>query len=385
MIQIIDTTKELKTFCKKLEKQPFITVDTEFMREKTYYPILCLIQVACADEKLAACIDPLAPDMDLSALLDIMKNEKVLKVFHSARQDLEIFYQLMNELPSPLFDTQVGAMVCGLGESVSYHGLVSHFLGVDLDKSSRVTDWSARPLLEKQIDYAMGDVTYLVQIYEKMIAQLHAQNRTDWVKDEMKAVINPALYDVNPMDAWHRLKPASTQGKYLAVLQAVCAWREERAMYLNRPRRHILRDETVLELAALAPQTTDDLKHFRGKLSLKSEQINEILNAIQIAVNLPDNEQPKLLRDKTLTPAEQAVKEILRLLLTIISSDLGVAAKLIASSEDLGKMAKASKADVPAMSGWRFEVFGQKAMAFKDGKLSLSFDKKTKRIIFENR
>ena len=385
MTFIIDSTKELKAFCKKLEKQTFITVDTEFMREKTYYPIVCLIQIACADEKLAACIDPLAPDMDLSPLLDVMRNEKILKVFHSARQDLEIFYQLMNELPAPLFDTQVGAMVCGLGESVSYHGLVSHFLGIDLDKSSRVTDWSVRPLLEKQIEYAMGDVTYLVQIYEKMIAQLHAQNRTDWVKDEMKAVVNPALYDINPMDAWHRLKPASTQGKYLAVLQAVCAWREERAIALNRPRRHIMRDEIILELAALAPQTTEDLKHFRGKLSLKSEQINEILNAIQTAIALPENQQPKLIKEKALTPSEQAVKEILRLILTIISSDLGVAAKLIASSEDLGKMARSSKADVPAMSGWRFDIFGQQAMAFKDGKLALAFDKKTKHIIFENR
>ena len=385
MTLIIETTKELKAFCKKLEKQAFITVDTEFMREKTYHPVLCLIQVACADENLAACIDPLAPDIDLSALLAIMKNEKILKVFHSARQDLEIFYQLMNELPSPLFDTQIGAMVCGLGESVSYHGIVRHFLNIDLDKSSRVTDWSARPLLEKQIEYAMGDVTYLAKIYEKMIAQLEEQNRTDWVNDEMNSLSDTALYDINPLDAWHRLKPASTQGNYLAVLQAVCAWREERAVNLNRPRRHIMRDETVLELAALAPQTTEDLTHFRGKLSLKSEQINEILETIKVALCLPESQQPKLIKDKTLTPAEQAVKEILRLLLTVISSDLGVAAKLIASSDDLGKMACSSKADVPAMSGWRFEVFGKKAMDFKDGKLALVFDKKTKHIVFENR
>ena len=385
MTSIIETTKELKAFCKKLEKQAFITVDTEFMREKTYFPILCLIQIACPDEKLSACIDPLASDIDLSPLFSIMKNEKVLKVFHSARQDLEIFYQLMNELPSPLFDTQVGAMVCGLGESVSYHGIVNHFLGLDLDKSFRVTDWSARPLLAKQIEYAMGDVTYLVKIYEKMTAQLDSQGRTDWVKDEMKALVNPEIYKPNPTEAWHRLKPASTQGKYLSVLQAICAWREERAILLNRPRKHIMRDEMVLELAALAPQTPEDLKHLRGKLSVKSEQITEILNAIQMALALPEKEQPALVRAKSLTPAEQGVKEILRLLLTIICSDLGVAQKLIASSDDLGKMACSSKADVPAMKSWRFDVFGQKAMAFKEGKLSLSFDKKAKRIVFENR
>ena len=385
MFSIIETTKDLKSFCKKLEKQPFITVDTEFIREKTYFPILCLIQIACPDKKLAACIDPLASEMDLSPLLAVMKNENILKVFHSARQDLEIFYQLMNELPSPVFDTQIGAMVCGLGESVSYHGIVNHFLGLDLDKSSRVTDWSDRPLSDKQIEYAMGDVIHLVQIYEKMLDQLQAQKRIEWLKDEMKTVVEPEIYQPNPMEAWHRLKPASTQGKYLAVLQAVCAWREERAILLNRPRRHVMRDEMLLELAALAPQTQEDLKHLRGKLSVKSEQINEILNVIQAALSLPEKEQPILVREKSLTPAEQGVKEILRLLLTIISSDLGVAPKLIASSDDLGKMARSSKADVPAMKGWRFDVFGQKAMAFKDGKLNLAFDKKTKRIFFENR
>ena len=201
----------------------------------------------------------------------------------------------------------------------------------------------------------------------------------------MKALVNPEIYKPNPAEAWHRLKPASTQGKYLSVLQAICAWREERAILLNRPRKHIMRDEMVLELAALAPQTPEDLKHLRGKLSVKSEQITEILNAIQIALALPEKEQPALVRAKSLTPAEQGVKEILRLLLTIICSDLGVAQKLIASSDDLGKMACSSKADVPAMKSWRFDVFGQKAIAFKEGKLSLSFDKKTKRIIFENR
>ena len=192
---IIDTTKKLREFCKKIEKQPFIAVDTEFMREKTYYPIVCLIQIAAADTDLAACIDPIADDLDLTPLLDVMKNENVLKVFHSGRQDLEIFYQLMDALPTPVFDTQIGAMVCGLGESISYHGIVQHFLGLDLDKSSRGTDWSVRPLLEKQIQYAMGDVIHLVRVYEKIIDQLKEQNRLEWVSAAEGAKLAATMND----------------------------------------------------------------------------------------------------------------------------------------------------------------------------------------------
>jgi len=386
MIQVINTTKELKAFCKKWKKQPFITVDTEFLREKTYFSVLCLIQIGCLEEDLCACVDPLQEDMDLSALLELMKNKKVLKVFHSARQDLEIFYQLMQQLPTPVFDTQIGAMVCGLGENVSYHNIVHHYLGVDLDKSSRITDWSVRPLSEKQIVYAMGDVTYLAKVYDAMQKQLQENGRTSWVSEEMDALLCDDLYNPNPDMAWHRLKPASTQGRYLSVLQALCAWREAKAIEHNRPRRYILRDEQVLELAALCPQKMDDFKRLRGKsISENSSQAEQILQVVSNALNLPPEQHPHFVREKTLTPAEQAIKEVLKLLLNVISCNLGVASKLIASSDDLSKMASSSKPDILAMKGWRFDVFGQKAMEFKKGRLSLAFDKKTNSVIFENR
>lgn len=380
MTEKIDSTKELKAFCKKLSKQKVIAVDTEFLREKTYHPVVCLIQIAT--DKMDACIDPLAPDMDLTPLLDVMKNENVLKVFHAARQDLEIFFELMGQLPAPLFDTQVGAMVCGLGESVSYHGLVSHFLKVELDKSSRITDWSVRPLSDEQLKYAAADVVYLIKVYHLMRERLEQNGRLSWVEDEMQALSNPALYAFAPNEAWKRLKPPSHKPRYLALLRAVCAWREEKAAEQNKPRRRIMRDETLIELAALAPKTPDDFKHLRSGCSLKTAAMEEIIARIADAKALPDAELPCLPEKRFLNSSEQAIKEMLQLLLNLISSDLGVAPKLIASSEELAQMAISDDADVPAMHGWRYAEFGQKAMAFKHGALACSFDAKHKKIKF---
>ncbi len=387
MILNIKTKEQLKDFCAQLEKQPFIAVDTEFLREKTYRSVLCLVQVAAPDESLSACIDPLATNMDLSPLLKIMNDPKILKVFHSARQDLEIFYDLMGCVPAPLFDTQVGAMVCGLGDCVSYQSVVNHYLGIDLDKSSRVTDWSFRPLSEKQLSYALADVTYLVKVYEKMTAELSEKKRQGWVIDEMQALCDPALYEVRPMDAWQRLKPASTSSDYLAVLQAISAWREQQAADLNKPRRHIMRDEMVLDLAALAPTSVEDFARLRSKgaISGNSPLAQEIIAIVKRALMLPEDMRPHFEREKSLTPDQHTIKEMLRLLLSVISTDIGVAPRIIASGEDLEHMARDDNADIPAMKGWRFEVFGQKAEAFKAGRLMMFFNPKTKRIAFQER
>ena len=386
MVLKIETTKALKSFCSEIKKQPFIAVDTEFVRQKTYRAILCLIQIA-SPNGLSACIDPLSEELDLGPLLKIMKDKKIIKVFHSARQDLEIFYELMKNLPKPLFDTQVAAMVCGLGENVSYHNIVHHYLNLDLDKSSRATDWRARPLTEKQLDYAVADVTHLVKVYEKIIQELKQKNRNNWVDDEMNALLNTDLYAANPMDMWKRLKPASTKPEYLAVLQALCAWREKKAVKINRPRPHILRDEVILDLAALSPTSLKDFDHLRSKKEFppKHEYALEVIKVIKKALALPEGKMPHLEKEKTLTPDQHSVKEILKLLLCVVSDQIKVAPKIIASSEELSFLAREEKPNIRAMSGWRYDVFGKKAIAFKNGKLSLSFDPQTKQVFFSEK
>ena len=382
MVLKIETTDALKSFCAELKRHPFITVDTEFVRQKTYHAILCLVQIAAPDGT-AACIDPLAPGLDLKPLLDVMKNDNILKVFHSARQDLEIFYDLMDDLPKPVFDTQIGAMVCGLGESVSYHNIVHHYLGLDLDKSFRETDWSARPLAEKQLSYALADVTHLVKVYEKMTVEIKEKNRENWIKEETDALLCPDLYKPQPMEMWKRLKPTSTKPEYLAVLRALCAWREEMAIKKNRPRRHILRDEIILELAALSPTKESDFEHFKSKkeFSVQHEYAPQVIEIIKKALSQPKEDMPSLEKEKPLTSSQHAVKEMLRLLLTIVSDQYGVAPKIIASSEDLDELARSNK-NSRIMSGWRYEIFGKKAVDFKKGLLALTFDPTTKQMVF---
>ena len=382
MVLKIETNGALKSFCAELKKQPFIAVDTEFIRQKTYHAILCLVQIATPDGT-AACIDPLAPDLDLKPLLSIMKDKKVLKVFHSARQDLEIFYDLMGNLPNPVFDTQIGAMVCGLGESISYHNIVHHYLGLDLDKSFRETDWSARPLAEKQLSYALADVTHLVKVYEKMMVEIKEKKRESWIEEETNTLLCPDLYKPQPMEMWKRLKPTSSKPEYLAVLRALCAWREEMALKKNRPRRHILRDEIILDLAALSPTKESDFEQFKSKkeFSAQHEYAQQIMELIQKALSLPKDQMPELEKEKPLTSSQHAVKEMLRLLLTIVSDQYGVAPKIIASSEDLDELARSNK-NSRIMSGWRYEIFGKKAEAFKKGLLALTFDPATKQMVF---
>src|SRR5215813_12946313 len=360
-MKLITTTDELAAFCKPLAATEFIAVDTEFMRERTYWPKLCLAQVAGPDE--AAAIDALAEGIDLSPLDELMANQKVLKVFHAARQDLEIFYLRMNKVPAPLFDTQVAAMVCGHGEAASYESLATKLAKARIDKSSRFTDWSRRPLSERQITYALSDVTHLRVVYEKLRRQLEKSGRLPWISEEMAVLNDPGTYRADPEMAWRRLKPRGASPRLLGVLREVAAWRERTAQRIDIPRQRLLRDEQLLEIASHAPKTVEELAMTRGlgRGFAEGWQGRE----------LPDSELPT--RDK---PPEQlrapgAVVDLLRTLLRLKAEQAGVAARLVASADELDRMA-AGKRDVHALTGWRKEIFGDDALALIEGRLALS-------------
>lgn len=368
----ITTTDELAQFCASLATTEYVTVDTEFMRETTYWPKVCLIQLAGPDE--ARVIDPLAEGLDMEPLFALLRNKAVLKVFHAARQDLEIFTKLMGEVPSPLFDSQVAAMVCGFGDQVSYEQLVAKLAGAQVDKSSRFTDWARRPLTEKQVVYALGDVTHLRKIYEKLNAKLQKSGRVEWLADEMALLADPATYEVAPDNAWRRLKPRTTKGEYLAVLQAVCAWREIEARNRDIPRQRIIRDETVMEIAAHPPRAADDLERMRGlsKGFAEGKMGTGLLAAIAAKLASPKDTWPTLEREPELPRGIGPLVELLKVLLKLKCDAHDVAQKLLANSSDLDKIAADDNADVPALQGWRREMFGNDALRLKHGELALA-------------
>lgn len=368
----ITSTEELARFCASLATTPYVTVDTEFMRETTYWPKVCLIQLAGPDE--ARVIDPLAEDLSLEPLFALLRNKAVLKVFHAARQDLEIFTKLMGEVPSPLFDSQVAAMVCGFGDQVSYEQLVAKLAGAQVDKSSRFTDWARRPLTEKQVVYALGDVTHLRRIYEKLNAKLQKTGRVEWLADEMALLADPATYEVAPENAWKRLKPRTTKGEYLAVLQAAAAWREVEARNRDIPRQRIIRDETMMEIAAHPPKSADDLERMRGlsKGFAEGKMGQGLLAAITAKLASPKDTWPVLEREPELPRGIGPLVELLKVLLKMKCDDHDVAQKLLANSSDLDKIAADDNADVPAMHGWRRELFGNDALRLKRGELALA-------------
>jgi ribonuclease D len=372
-MKLITTTEELAAFCKPLADTEFITVDTEFMRERTYWPKLCLAQVAGPDD--AAAIDALADGIDLSPLDELMANPKVLKVFHAARQDIEIFYLRMNRIPQPLFDTQVAAMVCGHGEAASYESLATKLAKARIDKSSRFTDWSRRPLSERQITYALSDVTHLRVVYEKLRRQLEKTGRLSWIAEEMAVLNDPATYRADPDLAWRRLKPRGASPRLLGTLKEIAAWRERTAQRIDIPRQRLLRDEQLLEIASHAPKTLEELAMTRGlgRGFAEGWQGREILEAIEKARNRPESELPS--RDK---PPEQlrapgAVVDLLRTLLRLKAEQAGVAARLVASADELDRLA-AGKRDVHTLKGWRKEIFGSDALDLIDGRLALALD-----------
>lgn len=370
-MKLITTTDDLAAFCKPLAATEFIAVDTEFMRERTYWPKLCLAQVAGPDD--AAAIDALAEGIDLGPLDELMANAKVLKVFHAARQDLEIFYLRMNEVPQPLFDTQIAAMVCGHGEAASYESLATKLAKAKIDKSSRFTDWSRRPLSERQISYALSDVTHLRVVYEKLRRQLEKSGRLSWITEEVAVLNDPATYRADPEQAWRRLKPRGASPRLLGTLKEVAAWRERTAQRIDIPRQRLLRDEQLLEIASHAPKTTEDLAMTRGlgRGFAEGWQGRELMEAIERARNVPDAELPT--RDK---PPEQlrapsAVVDLLRTLLRLKAEQAGVAGRLVASADELDRLA-AGKRDIAALRGWRREVFGGDAVDLIEGRLALS-------------
>lgn len=370
-MKLITTTDELAAFCKPLADTEFITVDTEFMRERTYWPKLCLAQVAGPED--AAAIDALAEGIDLAPLDELMANPKVLKVFHAARQDIEIFHLRLSKVPSPLFDTQVAAMVCGHGEAASYESLATKLAKAKIDKSSRFTDWSRRPLSERQITYALSDVTHLRVVYEKLKRQLDKSGRFSWIAEEMAVLNDPATYRADPEQAWRRLKPRGSSPRMLATLKEVAAWRERTAQRIDIPRQRLLRDEQVLEIASHSPKTVEELAMTRGlgRGFAEGWQGRELIEAIARARALPDSELPS--RDK---PAEQlrapgAVVDLLRTLLRLKAEQAGVAGRLVANAEELDRIA-AGKRDVPALKGWRREVFGAEAIDLIEGRLALA-------------
>ncbi len=369
---IITKQSELDDLCARLASQPFITVDTEFLREKTYYPKLCLIQVSGPDKNPYA-IDPLIKKLDLEPFLALLSNEKILKVFHAARQDLEIFFQLSGKVVAPIFDTQIAAMVCGYGDSVGYESLVRNITGGQLDKSVQFTDWSRRPLTDRQIDYALGDVTHLCDIYLKLSAELEKTGRMSWVFEEEEILTDPATYKNEPYDMWRKVKIKSPKRKTLAVLREVAAWRETRAQEKNLPRSWILKDETLAEIAAHAPKNLEELGKIRNfpKESSKGEAGENFLAMIEKVRQMPQSDYPDIEKKPPLPPHISAIVDVLRMLLKIQAAEHGVAAKLIADSDELEQIALEENPDVPPLKGWRYEIFGQDAIALKKGEIAI--------------
>ncbi len=377
----ITTTADLETFCAKILGQPFVAVDTEFMRETTYWPKLCLIQAATPDDE--AVIDPLAPGLDLEPFLRILRDESIVKVFHAARQDVEIFHNL-KAMPRPLFDTQVAAMAGGYGEQIAYDALVRNMLKIELDKSSRFTDWARRPLTDNQLTYALADVTHLAALYPRLRSRLEDEGRVAWVADDMKSLSDPALYDVSPENAWRRLKPRKQSPRYLSVYRAVAKWREKTAQLRDQPRGRILKDDAIDELASQAPTDAAQMERLRSvpKGFAGSRFGPELLETIREALRDPEATAPVIEKTRSPhNPAAGSVVELLKVLLKARAEDGGVASKLIATVSDLEMIAQDDNADTPALTGWRLEAFGADALRLKRGELALVLDGSRVRVV----
>jgi len=372
---IITENGALAAFCDRLSSAAFITVDTEFLRESTFWAQLCLVQMAGPDE--AAIIDPLAGDLDLAPFYRLMANERVTKVFHAARQDIEIFVKQAGAVPKPLFDTQIAAMVCGYGDQVSYDQLVSRVTGHQIDKTSRFTDWSRRPLSAKQVAYAIADVTYLRDVYLSLSARLAEQDRATWVAEEMAVLSDPQTYQTHPEEAWQRLKMRVKKPRQLAVLKSLAAWREREAQNRDVPRGRVLKDDAIYEIALQQPRDAEALGRLRAipRGYERSNTARGILGAIEEAFAVPESELPKLPRQRPAPEHATAAAELLKVLLKMVAEEHGVAARIIAGGEDLEKIAADDNADVAALKGWRRRLFGEQALALKRGELALSMSR----------
>ena len=374
LMQPITTTKKLADACARMARHPFVTVDTEFLRESTYYPQLCVAQMASIDE--AVVIDALASGIDFTAFFALMADPNVVKVFHAARQDIEICWHEAGIIPSPIVDTQVAAMVLGYGDSISYDQLVQRVTGDNLDKSHRFTDWTRRPLSEAQLTYAVSDVTHLRDVYLTLCADLEKRGRSDWMREEMKVLTSPETYRFEPEHAWERLKTRVRKPKELAVLIEVAAWREREAQERDVPRGRVLKDDVIGDIAVQAPTTTERLAGLRSlpKGFERSKWGEAIVEAVRLGLARDPKTLPRLERPKPPING-QATVELLKVLLRMTAERHGVAAKVIATVDDLDRIAADDTADVPALSGWRRELFGNKALALKHGRLLLAIEK----------
>ena len=366
----ITTNEALAEFCDQLSGSEFITVDTEFMRETTYWPKLCLIQAATPT--VAGIIDPMAESLDLTPFLDLLRDPKIIKVFHAARQDVEIFNKL-GAMPTPLFDTQVAGMAAGFGDQVAYDSLVRQMLKKDVDKGSRFTDWARRPLSESQLTYALGDVTHLAALYPRLRDRLAREGRLDWVSQEMEALTDPALYDTSPDNAWKRLKPKRFSAKYLAAFQATAAWRERAAQERDQPRGRILKDDAIDEIATQAPTDVDAFNRLRAppKGFGGSRLGQDLIEVLREVLKNPEEHAPEVRKPAGREPAPASVVELLKVLLKAKSEQANVATKLLANVSDLEKIALNDDADVDALKGWRRQLFGEDALKLKRGEIAL--------------
>ncbi len=379
---LVTTSADLADLCRRLASEEFVTVDTEFMRERTYWPELCVVQLG--GEREVAVVDALAPGLDLAPLGALLADPAVTKVVHAARQDVEIFLLKFGAVPTPLFDTQVAAMVAGFGDQVSYDALCRALAGVSIEKAHRFSDWSARPLSASQIAYAAADVTHLRRVYTGLRERLARDGRLDWVAEEMASLGDPATYRVDPDTAWERLRPRTQNRRALGVLRAAAAWREREAQRVNIPRQRLVRDETLLELAATAPTTPADLARARGVSEgfARGRSGAGLLAAIETAKALPDSLLPEPPRDRHYGPAPSpALVALLKVLLAAKSEEHDVAPRLLANGEELDRLAAEEAPEIPALHGWRREVFGEAALALKRGRLALGVDGKRVKLI----
>ncbi|MEO1405141.1 MAG: ribonuclease D [Pseudomonadota bacterium] len=375
---------DLEAFCEALSEHDFICVDTEFHRETTYWPQLCLIQASAPG--VEGLIDPLNDNLDIGPFLQLIAEESRIKVFHAARQDLEIFNRLIGYPPGPIFDTQIAAMALGLGDSISYDNLIQRMLRVSIDKSSQFTDWTRRPLSEKQLRYAIGDVTHLRDVYLKMRTQLEKLDRMGWVLEEMAVLEDAQLYDTSPENAWQRLKIRKPKKEYAAVLAAVAGWREARAQELDRPRRRILKDDAIYEIAEQKPDSTGAFERLRAvpKGFANSRHAEGLLDVVRTAMADPDAHSPSLPKRQQNAQVPPGAPEMLKVLLKHVSEEAQVVPRLIANAADIERIARGEEDNIPAFRGWREDVFGERARALLSGKLALSFENGQIRL-FETR